>query len=79
MCCFEPNMDFIKILFEVMSAFSTSGLSMGITDSLSRPSQVILLLTMFLGRVGPLTIALALSRDRRKGNYKYPKENILIG
>ena len=79
MCCFEPNIDFIKILFEVMSAFSTSGLSMGITDSLSRPSQVILLLTMFLGRVGPLTIALALSRDRRKGNYKYPKENILIG
>jgi len=38
-----------------------------------------LIFTMFIGRVGPLTIMLALSRPRAEGNYKYPKENILIG
>ena len=76
---FDPKVEILKILFEVMSAFSTTGLSMGITNSLSTASQTILLFTMFLGRVGPLTIVLAFSRERIVGNYKYPKENILIG
>jgi len=76
---FDPKVEILKILFEVMSAFSTTGLSMGITNSLSTVSQTILLFTMFLGRVGPLTIVLAFSRERIVGNYKYPKENILIG
>ena len=76
---FDPEVEILKILFEVMSAFSTTGLSMGITHSLSTASQTILLFTMFLGRVGPLTIVLAFSRERMVGNYKYPKENILIG
>ena len=76
---FDPKVEILKILFEVMSAFSTTGLSMGITNSLSTASQTILLFTMFLGRVGPLTIVLAFSRERIVGNYKYPKEDILIG
>lgn len=79
MISFDSDKDTIKILFEIMSAFSTCGLSMGVTHSLSLSSQIILLITMFLGRVGPLTIALAFSRERDKGNYRYPKENILIG
>ena len=76
---FDPEVELLKILFEVISAFSTTGLSMGITNSLSTASQTILLFTMFLGRVGPLTIVLAFSRERIVGNYKYPKEDILIG
>ena len=75
----DADKEILKIFFEVMSAFSTTGLSMGLTHSLSFPSQLILLFTMFLGRVGPLTIVLAFSQERMVGNYKYPKENILIG
>ena len=79
MMYFDRDKETIKVLFELMSAFSTCGLSMGLTSWLSTPSQVILLITMFLGRVGPLTIVLAFSRERNVGKYKYPKENILIG
>ncbi|MDO4881503.1 MAG: potassium transporter TrkG [Capnocytophaga sp.] len=79
MAGFDADKDFTKVAFELMSAFGTVGLSMGITPDLSLGSKIILIFTMFLGRVGPLTIALALSRNRRKGTYKYPKENILIG
>ena len=79
MMYFDRDKEPIKVLFELMSAFSTCGLSMGLTSWLSTPSQVILLITMFLGRVGPLTIVLAFSRERNVGKYKYPKENILIG
>ena len=75
----EPNIEFTKIAFELISAFSTCGLSTGITPELCTFSKLILIFTMFLGRVGPLTIMLALSRPRAEGNYKYPKENILIG
>ena len=75
----EPDLEFTKIAFELISAFSTCGLSTGITSQLGNSSKFILIFTMFLGRVGPLTIALALSRPRAEGNYKYPKENILIG
>ena len=75
----EPDLEFTKIAFELISAFSTCGLSTGITPQLGIFSKFILIFTMFLGRVGPLTIALALSRPRVEGNYKYPKENILIG
>ena len=79
MANFDSDKDFPKVAFELMSAFGTVGLSMGITPYLSIGSKIILMFTMFLGRVGPLTIILALSRDRRKGNDKYPKENIQIG
>ena len=79
MMYFDRDKEPIKVLFELMSAFSTCGLSMGLTSWLSTPSQVILLITMFLGRVGPLTIVLAFSRERNVRKYKYPKENILIG
>ncbi|CEN34774.1 TrkH family potassium uptake protein [Capnocytophaga cynodegmi] len=75
----EPDKDILKVAFELMSAFGTVGLSMGVTPHLTIASKVIIIFTMFLGRVGPLTIVLALSRDSRKGKYKYPKENILIG
>ena len=75
----EPDIEFSKIAFELISAFTTCGLSTGITSELGGCAKLILIFTMFLGRIGPLTIALALSRPRAEGNYKYPKENILIG
>jgi len=61
------NQDFIKIVFEAASALGTVGLSMGITGDLSGIGKVIIIVLMFLGRIGPLTIGLALmySSDER--------------
>lgn len=72
--------DFIKILFEVVSALATVGLSAGLTPNLSEAGQVLIMITMFLGRLGPLTVAYALAaREKRKQQYRYPEERIIIG
>ena len=77
---FERNKNFLDLVFEVYSAFGTVGLSRDLTPSLSDISKFILIVTMFVGRVGPLTITLALSKSNlKKGHYTYPQENILIG
>lgn len=70
---------FLEVIFEVVSAFGTVGLSMGITSSLSVFSRLIIILTMLIGRVGPLTFALAIGEKYKKSNIRYPKENILVG
>ena len=77
---FERNKNLLDLVFEVFSAFGTVGLSRNLTPSLADISKFILIITMFVGRVGPLTIALALSKSNlKKGRYTYPQENILIG
>jgi trk system potassium uptake protein TrkH len=75
----EKGADFLMILFESTSAFATTGLSMGLTPHLSAPGKAILVLTMFAGRVGPLTIAFALALRKQKEYYRYPKGKIMIG
>ncbi len=76
----EKNMDFLSILFETVSAFATVGLSRGITPNFSDVSKWLIIITMFVGRVGPLTVALFLSASTKKiGNVRYPTENILVG
>lgn len=74
----EPELSMRKIFFECFSAFSTVGLSMGITPSLSEASKIVLVLTMFLGRVGTLTIFVIFVRKVLFVRYKYPEENIII-
>lgn len=74
----EEN-SFVEIIFEVISAFGTVGLSMGLTSSLSEYSRLIIILTMLVGRAGPLTFALAIGEKYKKSNLRYPKENILVG
>ena len=70
----------MDLAFEVFSAFGTVGLTRDLTPSLADISKFIIIVTMFVGRVGPLTIALALSKLKlKKGHYIYPEENILIG
>lgn len=73
------NQGFLDILFETVSAFGTVGLSLGITTKLSGFGKIIIILTMFAGRVGPLTLAMALSNIKRNTAIKYPEERILIG
>ncbi|PAF38213.1 Ktr system potassium uptake protein D [Terribacillus saccharophilus] len=68
-----------EILFEVCSAFGTVGLSLGITPELSDASKVVLMLLMFLGRVGILTFLYSLQRNSQTANFHYPKERIIIG
>ncbi|WP_041606987.1 TrkH family potassium uptake protein [Halanaerobium praevalens] len=73
------DFQFIDILFETVSAFGTVGLSTGITGQLSDISRVLITITMFAGRVGPLTLALAFGERVRKGNYHYPTEKVMVG
>jgi trk system potassium uptake protein len=74
----EKNASFLAILFEVVSAFGTVGLSMGITGSLTAIGKWIIIIVMFVGKLGPLTLAFSLSRpDKEK--IRYPKEDILTG
>lgn len=76
----EKNVPFIKLLFELVSAFGTVGLSMNLTPHLQDISKWLIILTMFIGRVGPLTVTLALSEKVvKRGSYRLPEENILIG
>lgn len=73
-----PNY-FLRILFEVTSAFGTVGLSTGITSVLSSFGKFLLMMTMFVGRVGPLTLALAVAIKEDKFLYKYPEEKVMVG
>jgi trk system potassium uptake protein TrkH len=71
--------DFLVILFETISAFGTVGLTMGITPELTPPGRILIIMTMFLGRLGPLTLAFALSRAKRKAHLRFPEEKIMVG
>jgi trk system potassium uptake protein TrkH len=70
---------FLNLLFETFSAFGTVGLSAGITPDLSMAGKFIITITMFAGRLGPLTLALALTQRQRPAQYRYPEETIRIG
>ncbi|HET8804480.1 MAG TPA: potassium transporter TrkG, partial [Aequorivita sp.] len=67
-----------QIAFEVFSAFSTVGLSLGITSQLSEPSKYVVILLMFFGRIGLLNLMIGLLKSIGKVEYTYPEENILI-
>ena len=75
----DYQIDSIDILFEHVSAFSTTGLSTGVTSQFSKVGQSILMLSMFVGRVGSLTLLLALSNKRGVQNFSYPKAHLFIG
>lgn len=78
MCFIEPNFSFIQNLYEITSAFGTVGLSTGITPYLKDLSKVIIILTMFIGRLGPMTIA-TLWSHKDKPSVSYSEESLIIG
>ncbi len=71
--------DLFPVAFEVISAFSNTGYSLGITDGLSQAGRLLLAFTMFWGRLGPLTLVVALAQRRRQTLLHYPEEKIIIG
>ncbi len=73
------GIDLDRVLFETISAFSTVGLSTGITAGLPVPAQLILVALMFVGRLGPITFATALALRERTVVYQLPKERPIIG
>lgn len=75
----ESDIPFLNLLFEEISAFGTVGLSTGITSSISEAGKIILTLTMYIGRIGTLTLALALTRRAVYTKYRYSEINILVG
>ncbi len=75
---FEPNKKLIDIAFECFSAYSTVGLSLGITGSLTIASRVVLIVIMFVGRVSMLSILMAVINKVKQKNYRYPKEELTV-
>ncbi len=72
-------MPFRDVLFEAVSAFGTVGLSTGITPQLSVLGRLVLPLTMFVGRLGPITVALAVAQRRRVAGVRYPEDRVMVG
>ena len=82
LCITEPNESFIDLLYETSSALGTAGLTTGVTQRLSTVGKVLIMINMYLGRVGLITVATSLTTNRKgkKGEkYKYPSGKILIG
>ena len=75
----EPGVPVVALLFEITSAFGTCGMSLGITSELSDTGKVIIMLLMFIGRVGLISFLFTLGGKTKKLNYHYPKERVIIG
>lgn len=75
----SEDKDFLKIVFEVGSALGTVGLSAGITADLTPFGKTVIIITMLIGRVGPLGIGLTILRKKKVSSYQYPEDEILVG
>ncbi|KXK39802.1 MAG: hypothetical protein J5I52_06130 [Saprospiraceae bacterium] len=75
---YNPQLQFLDITFECFSAFSTVGLTLGITPSLNEIGKIVIILLMFIGRITTLTLLIALVKKAKSLNYQYPTEEILI-
>jgi trk/ktr system potassium uptake protein len=76
---FEPDKSLLDLVFEEVSAFGTVGLSRGITSQLSAAGKAVIILSMYIGRVGSLTLIFSLSFNQKKKTMKYPSGYIMIG
>jgi trk system potassium uptake protein len=75
----ETRHHFVEYLFDTVSAFGTVGLSMGVTPKLNDIQKLALVLMMFVGRVGPLTLAFSLSREAGEKSLSYAEEGVMVG
>ena len=74
----EPQAGLLAVTFECVSALSTVGSSLNLTPTLGDASKLLVILLMYVGRVGAFTLLTGLVRQERKRNYKYPSDNIII-
>ena len=70
---------FMDLLFESVSAFSTTGLSTGVTQELGVGARLVVVVTMYIGRLGPLTVFVALAQPPREDKFRYPDDPIMVG
>jgi len=77
--CLTEKGSLLQICFETMSALGNTGLSMGITSGLSAFAKILLSLTMFIGRVGPLTIGMAFLEVKQPVKIRYAAEEVYVG
>jgi len=75
----EPTFTLVEIIFEVTSAFGTTGLSMGITPELSTPGKFIIIALMFIGRIGIFSFLFLIRGTTVQEKFHYPKEKVIIG
>lgn len=75
----EPHATVTEILFEITSAFGTCGMSLGITSDLSVVGKFIIMMLMFVGRVGLISFLYTLGGQAKKSKFHYPKERVIIG
>jgi Trk-type K+ transport system membrane component len=75
----EPQLSFMTLLFETVSAFSICGLSMGCTPELSEAGKLILIANMYIGRIGTLSIAFAIARRIKEAQHQYPTTYFMVG
>lgn len=74
----DPNQQMKSLLFEAISSYTTCGLSLGVTPSLSTAGKLVIILTMFVGRVGMLTLLVAFIKNTKNKSYIYPTEKLLF-
>ena len=75
----DDIINFSILFYETVSAFGTAGLTLGLTSELSNIGKVLIIFMMYLGRVGPLTVVLSITKKRKNSGIKYPEGKILIG
>lgn len=79
MSCLEPSFSLLEIIFEVTSAFGTTGLSMGITADLGTGGKLVIIALMFIGRIGIFSFLFLIRGNAIDEHYHYPKERVIIG
>ncbi len=75
----EPTLPFRDVLFEAVSAFGTTGVSTGVTEKTSGLGRIVLCLLMFVGRLGPFTLALAVGLSPNSASWNYPTTKVVVG
>ena len=78
MTIIEPQASVMALVFECVSALSTVGSSLDLTPELSNAGKLVIIVLMFVGRVGAFTLVSGLIRQEKKKNYRYPSDNIII-
>lgn len=76
---FTESANYVDILFEVVSAFGTVGLTRGITPMLSPIGKILIIMCMYMGRLGPLTVVFAINKKKKERKYREPIGDILVG